>query len=160
MTMLFATAGMKIEIGGVRADQSADFVASDFTGESWVEITGHENLGSLGDSSEEIAIDLIGESRTKRVKGTRSSPPMELVLAANYDDAGQQALLAAEKAIHDYAFRLTFNDAPAGGTPSERIFIAKVGSASETYDQANNIVRLNCSLWVNSNVVRVDAAGP
>ena len=52
----------------------------------------------------------------------------------------------------------TRHDAPAGGTPSERYFIAKVGSASEAYDTANAVMKLNASLWVNSNVVRVNAA--
>ena len=51
-----------------------------------------------------------------------------------------------------------FNDAPAGGTPSERLFIAKVASQSEQYDTANSVMKLNLSLAVNSNVVRVDAA--
>ena len=70
----------------------------------------------------------------------------------------QIALLAAEKTIHDYAFRVVFNDAPAGGTPSERLFIGKVMSASEQLDQANNAMKLNASIAINSNVVRVAAA--
>lgn len=156
--MLYATAGMKIAIGGVKNDQSVDFTAGDFAGTTWVEIKGHENLGSLGDATEEITVDLIAEARTKRLKGTRSSPPMELVLAVDYGDAGQQALIAAEKTDYDYAFRVTFDDAPPSGTPSQRLFIAKVGSVTEQYDAANSVIRMNVSLWVNSNVVRVDAA--
>ncbi|WP_237685028.1 hypothetical protein [Szabonella alba] len=53
---------------------------------------------------------------------------------------------------------MVLNDAPPGGTPSERYFVAVVGSASEAYDTANNVIKLNASLWVNSNVVRVNAA--
>ena len=155
--MLYATAGMKIEIGDELAMKSEDFVEADFDSQTWTEITGHENLGSLGDASEEIAIDLIGEERTKRLKGTRSSPPMELIMAINYDDDGQAALIAAEKSIHDFAFQVTFNDAPTGGTPSKRLFIAKVASVTEQFDAANNVMRLNATLWVNSNVVRIDA---
>lgn len=156
--MLYATSGMKIEIGDELEMKSEDFVEADFDSITWTEITGHENLGSLGDASEEIALDIIDEARTKRLKGTRASPPMELIMAINYDDDGQQALVAAEKEIHDYAFRLTFNDAPTDGTPSERLFIAKVASITEQYDTANSVMKLNCTLWVNSNVVRIDAA--
>lgn len=83
---------------------------------------------------------------------------MEVVCGLDYSDAGQIALVAAEKEIHDYAFKLVLNDAPAGGTPSERCFIAKVGSAVEALDTANNVMKLNASLWVNSNVVKVNAA--
>lgn len=155
--MIFSTAGSKLYIGGIQDMKSADFVAGDFSTETWTEITGLESLGSVGDTSEEIAQAVVGEGRTKRIKGTRNAGAMEVVMAINYADAGQQALLAAEKTPDDYAFRVAFNDAPAGGSPSERMFIAKVGSVMEAYDTANSIMKLNSSLWVNSNVVRVNA---
>lgn len=156
--MIFSTAGSKLYIGGTQDMKSADFVEADFSTETWTEITGLESLGSVGDTSEEIAQAVVGEGRTKRIKGTRNAGAMEVVMAINYADAGQQALLAAEKTPQDYAFRVVFNDAPEGGTPSERMFIAKVGSVSEAYDTANSVMKLNSSLWVNSNVVRINAA--
>lgn len=155
---IFATAGAKLFIGGVLAQKSDDFVEADFSGESWTEIAHLESLGTLGDNANEVTFESIGENRTKRLKGTRNAPPMEVVCGIDYADAGQIALVAAEKEIHDYAFKVEFNDAPSGGTPSERLFIAKVGSASESLDTANSVMKLNASLWVNSNVVRVDAA--
>ncbi|EYD70519.1 hypothetical protein [Limimaricola hongkongensis] len=156
--MIFSTAGAKLYIGGTQAMKSTDFVEGDFSTETWTEITGLESLGSVGDTANEISQDIVGEGRTKRIKGTRNAGAMEIIAAINYADAGQQALLAAEKTPQDYAFRVVFNDAPAGGTPSERMFIAKVGSVSEAYDTANSVMKLNSSLWVNSNVVRVNAA--
>ena len=155
---IFATAGAKLFIGGTKALQTADFTASDFSSESWVEIKDLESLGSLGDSAEEVAIDIISEQRTKRLKGTRQSPPMEVSFGLNVADPGQVALIAAERTRNNYAFKIEFPDAPQGGTPSQRLFIAIVGSASEGMDGANNVVRLNAQLWVNSNVVRVAAA--
>ena len=83
---------------------------------------------------------------------------MEVVCGIDYSDAGQIAALAAEKTDENYAFKLEFDDAPAGGTPSERYFVAMVGGASEQLDTANNVMKLNLSLWINSNVVRVNAA--
>lgn len=83
---------------------------------------------------------------------------MDVVCGIDYADAGQIALLAAEKSRENFAFRLVLNDAPTGGTPSERMFIAAVGSAVEAFDTANNVMKLNASLWVNSNVVKVNAA--
>lgn len=156
--MIFATAGSKLYIGGTKGIPSGDLTESDFSGESWVEVKELESLGSVGDQSEEIEFNAIGENRTRRLKGTRASAPMEVVCGIDYQDAGQLALIAAEKTIHNYAFRIVFNDAPAGGTPSERMFVAAVGSASEALDTANNVMKLNASLWVNSNVVRVAAA--
>lgn len=155
---IFATNGTKLYIGGVIYDKGSDYSIVDFVGRTWAEIQNIENLGSVGDASAEIAVALINRGRTQRLKGTRSSGNMEVACSFDSADAGQAALIAAEKTIHDYAFRLVLNDAPAGGTPSERYFIAKVGAATEAYEAADNSVKLNASLWVNSNVVSVNAA--
>ena len=140
------------------AQNSTDFDVFDFSGKTWVEVGETEGLGSVGDTSTEITFDGIADQRTRRLKGTRNAGSMDVVCGIDYADPGQTALLEAEKAPHDYAFRLVLNDAPAGGTPSERLFIAKVGSVAEAYDTANSVMKLNASQWVNSNVVKIDAA--
>lgn len=155
---IYATNGAKLYIGAALASQAADFVEADFDGQTWVEIGETEGLGSLGDASAEITFDSIAANRTRRLKGTRNAGQMEVVCGIDYEDPGQIALLAAEKTIHDYAFRLVLNDAPPAGTPSERLFIAKVGTAVEALESANSVMKLNATLWVNSNVVKVDAA--
>jgi len=156
---VYATAGAKLYIGGTKSQQAADFTAADFTTETWVEIGELEGLGSLGDAAEAVNFTAVnGGGRTKTIKGPRSAGTMEVVCGVDPTDAGQLALIAAEKTIHDYSFRLVLNDAPAGGTPSERLFIAKVMSQTEQFDQANNVMKLNASLGVNSNVVRIAAA--
>ncbi len=154
---LYATNGAKLFLGGVLAQKSTDFVLADYSSQTWLEIKELESLGSLGDTSAEISIDIIGEGRTKRLKGTRNAGTMEVICGADYAGAGQAAAIAAEKTIHDYAWKLVLNDAPAGGTPSERYFIAKVGAAPEVFDAANNVMKQHLTLWVNSNIVKVDA---
>ncbi|MFV0303413.1 MAG: hypothetical protein ACK5IP_21520 [Paracoccus sp. (in: a-proteobacteria)] len=155
---IYATNGARLYIGAALATKATDFVAADFTSQAWVEIGETEGLGSVGDASAEITFDAIASSRTRRLKGTRNAGSMEVVCGIDYEDAGQIAVIAAEKTPHDYAFRLVLNDAPAGGTPSERFFVAKVATAVEALDSANSVMKLNATLWVNSNVVKVDAA--
>ncbi|WP_306752723.1 hypothetical protein [Paracoccus actinidiae] len=157
---IYATNGARLYIGGALDTKSDPFVQADFAGQSaeWVEIGETENLGSVGDTSSEITFDGINTQRTRRLKGTRNAGSMDLVMGIDYEDPGQQALIAAEQTPHDYAFRIVLNDAPAGGTPSERMFVAKVASVAEAYDTANSVMKLNASLWVNSNVVKIDAA--
>lgn len=155
-----ATAGAKIYIGTTKEQKKADFVLADFSAANavtWKEIGEVEGLGSVGDTSEAINFTSIGDSRTRTLKGPRSAGTMELVMGIDYADEGQIALIAAEKTKFDYEFRIVLNDAPPGGTPSERLFIAKVMSQSEQYDAANSVMKLNASLGVNSNVVRVNA---
>jgi hypothetical protein len=157
----FATAGSKVFIGGALDMKSTDFVAADFTSQTWVEIKNLEAIGSFGDTSEAIAQDIIGEGRTKTIKGTRNAGTMELVMAIDYADAGQIAVIAAEKTTADYAFKVEFNDKPASGASpknSTRMFIGKVMSAGEALDSANNVMKMTASVAVNSNVVRTNAS--
>lgn len=158
MSGIFATAGAKIYIGPAMAGQLDDYVLGDFAGFSWVEIGWTENLGAFGDESSEITFDAIGQGRTIKLKGTRNAGNMELVAGVDSADAGQIALRAAETVANDYAFKIEFNDAPPAGDPSERYFVAKVMSVREQMDGANNVVRINASLGINSNIVRVNAA--
>ncbi len=158
MSYLFATAGSLLHIGAAKAFSGTDFTASDFTAESWVEVGGTTNLGSAGDTANLITSDQIARARTRKLKGTRNAGSMEVVCDLDYADAGQIALIAAEKTPHTYAFRITFNDAPAGGTPSVRYFVALVMSTAEQYDEANSVMKLNATLEIDSNIVRVAAA--
>jgi hypothetical protein len=154
---VYATKDSKLFIGGVMEEKGTDHVLADFTTtpQTWKEIGEIEGLGSLGDTSTPITFDSIGAGRTRTIKGTRSAGTMEVVCGIDAEDEGQIALIAAEKTDYDYAFKIVFSDAPAGGTASERYFIAKVMSQSEVYDSANSVMKFNASLAVNSNVVRV-----
>lgn len=155
---IFATAGSKLFIGAaIAVSSSEDLVEADFTSQVWVEIAPLESIGSLGDTAESIPFDAIGASRRQKLKGVRDAGTMEVVAGIDYSDPGQIALLAAEKTNANFAFKLVFNDAPATGSapaPSERKFAAMVMSASEALDTANNVMKLNASLAVNSNIVR------
>jgi hypothetical protein len=154
------TAGAKLYIGVAKEQKTADFVRADFSAANaatWKEIGELEGLGSLGDTANAVNFTSIGANRQRTLKGARSAGTMEVVAGIDYADEGQQAAIAAEKTIHDYEFRLVLNDAPAGGTPSERLFIAKVMSQAEQFDAADNVMMLNISLGVNSNIVRIDA---
>lgn len=158
MPGIFATAGSHVYIGQPKEEQFANFVPADFNDQSWIEIGKLNSIGTFGDQASEITFDLINEGRTKKLKGTRNAGNMELVCAVDADDDGQATLRGAETESLDYAFRVVLNDAPSGDTPSERFFIAKVMTAAEVLDTANNVVRLNATLGINSNIARVDAA--
>lgn len=155
---IFATAGAQVYIGTPKAAQSGNFIASNFNGQSWVAIGWLENVGGFGDESSEITFDAIGEGRTQKLKGVRNAGNMELVMGIDYADPGQISLRAAEGSNLDFAFRIIFNDKPQGGTSgSIRYFIGKVMTARETLDTANSVMRLNATVAINSNIVRVNA---
>ena len=155
---IFATAGSKLFIGNALAAKSADFVVGDFSGQSWVEVAWLESIGAFGDEATTITFNAIGEGRTQKLKGSRNAGDMAVVAGIDYSDSGQIALRAAEATPNNFGFKVQFNDMPSGGTsPSLRYFIGLVMSARETLDTANNVMKLNATISVNSNIVRVAA---
>lgn len=155
---IFATAGSKLFIGPEMEAGEDDLLQADFETSpplSWTEITPLENLGTVGDSNEVINFDAINLGRRQKLKGVADAGTMQVVCGADALNAGQIAVQAAQQSPNTYAFKLQFNDAPLSGTPSIRYFVAHVMSASETLDTANNVIKFNMTLGVNSNVVRV-----
>lgn len=163
-TDLYPVAGSKIYIGGVKATQIADFVASDFSAVTWVEIDGWSQMGAIGDAAQVITTSLINRGRDVKQKGTRNAGSMQNVFAKISGDAGQAAVIAAEKTSSNYAFKIVFDDAatsPASPVPvgSQRLFVGLVTSAQEAGGAANTVQNLNVTIEINSNVVPV-AANP
>ncbi|WAJ30956.1 hypothetical protein [Antarcticirhabdus aurantiaca] len=158
MSKMFATAGSILEIGPEMAFDGDDLVAADFTSSTWTEVGGTTDLGTAGDTAQLITSDQVARARTRKAKGTRNAGSMQVMCDLDYSDAGQLALIAAEKSPRSFAFRITFNDAPGGGTPSRRMFIAYVMSTAENLGGANSVQQLQATLEIDSNIVRVAAA--
>ena len=156
----FLAGNTKFYIGGVKAPAVYDdLLASSFNSEAWTEIRGVESIGAFGEASEVVAANAMGQKRPLKLSGQEDPGTIEMVLNFNSADAGQLALVAARKAKENRAFRVVMDDAPAGGTPSERLFVALVTAAPEQLDTVNAVTKVNAALAINSNVVKVAAAG-
>lgn len=159
MTTLYPVAGMKFYIGNASmADKDTDFVTSDFSGVTWVEVTGWSQAGAIGDTAQLITTSLINLSRDKKQKGTSNAGSMQNVFAYNQSDAGQLAMIAAAAPSNknNYPFTVEGNDS-LGTSNSLRYFVGLVMTAEEANGAANTIRNLNCTVEVNSNIVRVAA---
>lgn len=154
----FVTAGSKIYIGGVHPLASTDLNLASFALETWTQIKGVETISTFGASASAVEFTNIEDARKLTGKGARDSGSIDLDVGLDYADAGQLALVAAEATKDNFAFKIEFNDAPAAGTPSARYFVGPVMSATENLDSVNAVMKLNASIVINSNVVRVAAA--
>ncbi len=161
MATLYPVAGCKIYIGAAMELPDDDMVAADFDDVTWTEITGWTQMGAFGDTAALITTQLIDQQRDIKQKGTRNAGQMQNVFAVKSTDPGQIALIAAEKTNNNYPFRIVLNDTPATGvspTPSERLFMGLVMSASEQGGGANTVQNLNATVEINSNIVKIAAA--
>jgi hypothetical protein len=144
---LFAIADSHIFIGGALSTQAADFVAADFSGQSWVEIDGWKTMGAFGDAAEVITTNLINRGRALKQKGTANAGTMENVFAVIDGDAGQTAAKAASAANDSYAFKMELS------TGETIYFIALVMTTSRPGGEANAVHDIGLTLEINSNIV-------
>lgn len=159
MADLYPVAGAKFYIGSASMSAPTDDVdVSDFAAVSWVRVADWQNMGAVGDSAALISTDIIDRGRTVKQKGTKNAGSMQNNFAVNADDAGQIALIAASQSPNNYPFKIEFNDAPEGGTPTEKYFIGLVMGAQEQGGGANTARLLSSTVEINTNVVTVPAA--
>lgn len=154
----FTPAGTKVYIGTPLDTKNTDFVAADFSSQTWVEVGGLTSIGSIGDTNQDVTSSVIGLGRDISVKGTSNAGTMTLTANIDTSDAGQIALRAAQKSISNHAFKLEFPDKPAtGASPkgSQRLFIGLVMGVPENLGGANQFAALDATVKINSNVVQV-----
>jgi hypothetical protein len=159
---LYPVSGMRFFIGGVKDTKNGDFIASDFSAESWVEVDGWETVGSFGDNAQAITVSLVNRGRDVTLKGTANAGQMQNNFAILRSDPGQIALIAAADAGNksNYAFKVLGNDAPSSGpspSPSIQYFVGLAMSASEQGGTANTARMMQATIQINSNIVTVPA---
>lgn len=159
MADLYPVAGSKIYIGSASmAVPTADVTESTFDSVSWTRVADWQNMGAIGDSGALISTDIIDRGRTVKQKGTYNAGSMQNNFAVNADDAGQIALIAAAGSRNNYPFKIEFDDAPEGGTPTIKYFLGLVMGAQEQGGGANTVRLLQATIEINSNVITVPAA--
>lgn len=85
-----------------------------FAALSWTEIGLIETIGDFGDQATVINFAAIGDGRVRKSKGARDAGDMQLTVAFDAADAGQNALDAAEQTNNNYGIRVIFADGPTG----------------------------------------------
>lgn len=148
------TAGAKVYIGTTAAATNA----TQFAADTYVEIGSVEDIGEFGDESSEVTFSEVGSGRVRKRKGQRDAGTLTLICGRDAADAGQDALLAAEKTEGVYNIKVVADDAPTPGTPSTFYFKAIVLSARLNFGSADNITRVNFVLSIDSAILEIQAA--
>ena len=158
MAAMHSIAGEKFYIGTASiSDKDADFTESDFSGVSWIEVTGWTQLGAFGDSRTVVTSDQIGNARTKKAGGTLNAGSMENTFDRNPADSGQKKLAEAMAAGTNYPFRVVDPLRSGQSTAAEALFIGIVTSSSRSGGGPNDPDRISATVEVNSNIVTVAA---
>lgn len=153
--MSIATAsGARFYIGTTQAASTL----SDYQADSYIEVGEVEDLGEFGDESAEVQFISLADERVQKLKGARDAGTLPVICGADDSDEGQDAMIAAEAEKLDYNFKVVLNDAQTlSGNGSEHYFRGKVMGKRLNVGTANNVVRRNFSVGINTAIISQDA---
>ncbi len=133
-------------------------ILADFDAFTYISIEEVTDLGSVGDTSTTVTHLPVKAGRTRKFKGSRDAGEQTITCAYSPDDPGQDAMRAASKTQFDYPFKLTLNDAPTGGTPTEIYYYGKVMANPFNFGGSDTITEMTYTIGINSAVYIVEAA--
>lgn len=127
--------------------------AASYEADTFVEVGEIENLGEFGDQVSAATFTALADRRVRKLKGTYDAGDLALVIGFDSDDAGQTALNDALKdsGSEDYNFKVELEDGDIF------YFAGKVMSRRIATGGADDIVKANVSIAINTEVVEVAA---
>ena len=113
------------------------------------------SIGDFGRMYDQVKYSALNDRNVKKHKGQRDDGEIEVELAYDPADSGQDKLLVALDVDSDYNFRVVMNDASdvSGSYGTQLHFKAKVVGGVRRYGDANNIIRLIVTLAVTSGSI-------
>jgi hypothetical protein len=157
MTTTQTTAGTKLYIGSAIPQEAMDQTA--YEGITYTELGKLETLGEFGETFNEITFNDMSSRRVEKLKGNKNAGNLSVQVAFKKQDAGQVALAAALQSDDDYAFKVEFNDAGTGSpsSPTTLYFYGKVMSRTINVSNSEDVIRVNSTLAINSEILEVAA---
>lgn len=143
------SAGYTLSIGTTAANPSGD---------SYTLIGEITNIGAFGKQFQMIEHKPVSDRETQQFKGSFTRGNIQIDLAMDVGDSGQDALLDALDSDSLYNFLLEYNDAAtSGGHGSQRRFKARVTQYNETPGGVDNIITAQAMLAIQSVFTRIAA---
>lgn len=154
---LNTAAGCRISIGG---KTGAD-TETDYKDDTYVEVGEIEDLGEFGDTFSSVTFTSLRDGRVRKYKGTADAGDLTLAVGLDNGDVGQNAVKAAHKdrSKGDYNIKITLNDgdpeATPAITPTTFYFRGKVMNNTVAAGAADNVVRRNITIGINSDIIEL-----
>jgi len=155
---LNTAAGCRFYIGTkTSVDTLEDYQADTFT-----EVGEIEDLGEFGDTFSSVTFTSLKDGRVRKYKGTADAGDLTLVVGLDNGDAGQAKVAVAHKdrSKGDYNIKITLNDgdpsaAPTPIAPTTFYMRGKVMNNTVAPGSADNVVRRNITIGINSDILEV-----
>lgn len=155
------TSGSRFYIGPtINPDDFRGWSDSDvvnyFEGLTYVEVEEVESIGEFGDEAGTTTFANLKDERERMFKTVRSAGTLALVVGRDALDAGQAALIAAEKTDNHYAFKVVFDDSrDSNFSDSIEYFGGLVLGRRTSAGAAGDITKRTFNIAVNTAVYEV-----
>lgn len=125
--------------------------------EDWEEVEEVESFSDLGDNSDVATFASVKNRRMRKLKTTRDAGTLAVVTGRDALDAGQIAMIEAEKTDFDYAFKLVYNDARTEDySPSTEYFGGMVMSRPTNIGNVKDVTKRTFNIGVNTAIIADD----
>ncbi|UST85795.1 phage tail protein [Pseudomonas siliginis] len=154
---LNTAAGCRFSLG----TKSGATTETDYKADTYVEVGEIEDLGEFGDTFSSVTFTSLRDGRVRKYKGTADAGDMTLTVGLDNGDAGQAALKVAHKdrSKGDYNIKITLNDGDPDATPAVLpttfYMRGKVMSNTVAAGAADNVVRRNVTIGINSDILEI-----
>lgn len=152
-----STAGAIISVSNAAVTSATD-TSGEYAALTYIAIGEVESIGDFGDTANLINFTSLTAARVRKLKGSRDAGELALVCGNDPLDAGQIALIGYEKTKFLYAIKIELADKPApAGTNSIFYFQVLVNSAALSVGEADNVVKRNFALPIDTAIIEVPA---
>ncbi|WP_455887057.1 hypothetical protein [Pseudomonas rustica] len=154
---LNTAAGCRLAIGGKTGADSETAYKAD----TYVDVGEIEDLGEFGDTFSSVTFTSLRNGRVRKYKGTADAGDLTVTVGLDNGDAGQKAVKVAHKdrSKGDYNIKITLNDGDPDASPviapSTFYFRVKVMNNTVAPGAADNVVRRNITLGINSDIIEL-----
>ena len=123
-------------------------------GLTYIEVGELESIGDYGDEVGDVTFSALADSRTRHLKGLADAGSVELAIGFDAGDAGQLALVAAQKdrSQFDYPVKVEYVDGLVD------YFAVKVMSSRKGVGGAEDVIKRNVTVGINSGIYEVPVA--
>ncbi|KRV76382.1 hypothetical protein P3W55_13220 [Pseudomonas citronellolis] len=137
---------------------------AEYKADTYVDVGEIEDLGEFGDTFSNVNFTALSDGRVRKYKGTADAGDMTLTVGLDNGDAGQRAVALAHKdrSKGNYNVKVTLNDGDPNAVPpvlpTTFYFGVKVMNNTVAAGAADNVVRRNITMGINTDILEIIAA--
>lgn len=154
-SLAVTSAGVKVFIGDA---MPATLDAVGYEAVDWEEIGEVTDIPEFGKTYNLVTHNPIADRKTFKRKGSYNNGNLSMTIAKAPTDGGQSRCIVALDNDNPQPFKIEYNDAPEGGTPTIDYFPGLVMSYTTNIGNVDSIMGSSLQVEIDGDILTVPAA--